>query len=272
MKPEFSEFSYGFAICREITNGIRATLLEAPLFPSLRKEKELGYDVKFVTNGRPLYLQFKLANYMKGTQSTYKAQYGGQSYFQIALYKQCYSNQHNILRSLSITTNEPEVYYVAPAFYRLMHFNNAFQGNEIISRSVFIPVANLPGILSGDNTEHHITYTNTLPFVNNFGWHSNEGTQFHHTIDGKQWLAHIKDIQMHPQDLGENYFLRLRNALLHIVEEQSLQKSLFNGPILQTGKLDIVLLLQEIHDLLANYFGAVLVILQPPSATDTSTQ
>jgi len=42
MRPDFSEFSYGYAVTEEIVTANKATLVAAPLFPSLYKEGKTG--------------------------------------------------------------------------------------------------------------------------------------------------------------------------------------------------------------------------------------
>lgn len=67
MKAQFSEFSYGFTLTHELAKLSRNKLRAAPEFPSLLEEGKAGggYDVR-LTYGRPLLLQFKLSEFMKG--------------------------------------------------------------------------------------------------------------------------------------------------------------------------------------------------------------
>ena len=63
MRPDFSEFSYGFAFTHEYVNrnpGLKA----APELPSLIKEAEKGYDLKLGYRGHPKYFQFKLSAHL----------------------------------------------------------------------------------------------------------------------------------------------------------------------------------------------------------------
>ena len=64
MKSDISEFSYGFALVNELADSVGSGLRAAPLFPSLRQEARLGYDVKLDRPGLPLFLQFKLSDCM----------------------------------------------------------------------------------------------------------------------------------------------------------------------------------------------------------------
>lgn len=63
MKPDISEFSYGFALTNELIDRYRLRSAGAPEFPSPYKEgKSGGYDVKLV--GIPVFLQFKVSDCM----------------------------------------------------------------------------------------------------------------------------------------------------------------------------------------------------------------
>jgi hypothetical protein len=66
MNPDFSEFSYGYAVTEELVASLKATVVAAPIFPSLYEEgkKGGGYDVKIPLSGKPIFLQFKLSNHL----------------------------------------------------------------------------------------------------------------------------------------------------------------------------------------------------------------
>ncbi len=59
MKPEMSEFSYGFAFTNELITAPGAHVVAAPEFPSLQKEGKPGggYDVK-IPFGSPRFVQY----------------------------------------------------------------------------------------------------------------------------------------------------------------------------------------------------------------------
>ena len=64
MRPDISEFSYGYALTETLVDALGGRLTAAPLFPSLRDEARLGYDLKIATPGFVLFLQFKLSEGM----------------------------------------------------------------------------------------------------------------------------------------------------------------------------------------------------------------
>jgi hypothetical protein len=61
MRSELSEFSYGFAITAELRDLFWPWVVEAPVFPTQRNEAQLGWDVRFPVVGRPVFIQFKVA-------------------------------------------------------------------------------------------------------------------------------------------------------------------------------------------------------------------
>jgi hypothetical protein len=105
MKAGFSEFSYGFALSYEIMNALQPAIVGAPLFPALLQEGKSGYDVSFVPTGWPLFLQFKLAEYLKTRRSKYWRDHH-MPYFRLAIHKRRHSRQHNLLRELSRIESE----------------------------------------------------------------------------------------------------------------------------------------------------------------------
>lgn len=66
MHPDFSEFSYGYAVTEELATKNNARVIAAPRFPSFYEEgRKGGYDVKAPLIGKPVFLQFKLSDYLE---------------------------------------------------------------------------------------------------------------------------------------------------------------------------------------------------------------
>lgn len=67
MKPNISEFSYGYALTEELIRSMPQQLSAAPTFPSLIEEDRPGggYDVKLQYPFMPIFLQFKLSDHVK---------------------------------------------------------------------------------------------------------------------------------------------------------------------------------------------------------------
>jgi hypothetical protein len=72
MRSGFSEFSYGYAVTEALIYDIGTSIKAAPVFPSLIEEGKQGggYDLRLDRPGQPLFLQFKLSDYMQGRSNT----------------------------------------------------------------------------------------------------------------------------------------------------------------------------------------------------------
>lgn len=62
--PDFSEFSFGYAIVRQIEQQMLGQWA-VPRFPTQREEADAGYDVDFLSHGVPLFIQFKRSEVMQ---------------------------------------------------------------------------------------------------------------------------------------------------------------------------------------------------------------
>lgn len=67
MKPDISEYSYGYTLTEELIRSMAQQLSAAPVYPSLIEEGRPGggYDVKLQYPFMPIFLQFKLSDYVK---------------------------------------------------------------------------------------------------------------------------------------------------------------------------------------------------------------
>lgn len=101
MKPQISEFSYGFALTNELVGWTQ--LSAAPVFPSLLEEGKAGggYDVQLDLPGVPLYLQFKRSEFLtrsSGREAREIAKIGstiGIPYYRFDITESTISNQHD---------------------------------------------------------------------------------------------------------------------------------------------------------------------------------
>jgi hypothetical protein len=124
-------------------NAIQPFATGAPVFPSLQEEATLGFDVNFTPAGWPLFLQFKIADYLS-RRGKFAGEHNNCPYFRISLYKRNESFQHQNLKQLAKI--EPEVYYATPAFVREQDFNRFFSTSEIFTNTVFIRVEDVPDL------------------------------------------------------------------------------------------------------------------------------
>jgi hypothetical protein len=160
MDSEFTEFSYGFCLTREVIDSAGGGLISAPEFPSLVSEGQPGggYDVR-LDFGVFTYLQFKLSEYMFGEQSG-QSDVIGLPYYRFKLMPRWRSLQHDMLLELEATGEL--AYYVAPQFSLQTEFNAAFQSNQIIQSSLWVPPSAIGGI--SDFEDHFVVFNDDATF------------------------------------------------------------------------------------------------------------
>lgn len=156
MKPQISEFSYGFALTNELVGW--EELSAAPVFPSLLEEGKPGggYDVKLDRPGVPLYLQFKRSEFMtrrNGREARALALSGHRieiPYYRFPITEGTVSQQHEMLIALDVAPNF--VFYAAPRFHRLSEIDDAWQASAVASRSQFVAPHAIGSLATGSHT------------------------------------------------------------------------------------------------------------------------
>ncbi len=158
MKPEFSEFTYGFALVNELSNALTCKVV--PIFPSLREEgKKGGYDVQILSKrGMILNLQFKLSECLN---REYAREFKLLSdclylpghclslpYYRFKITSRRISQQHSLLQT--VETQDPLTYYVAPNFHLTDDINNYWNSGQVAEHSVFVKPSSI-GDLSDDD-------------------------------------------------------------------------------------------------------------------------
>lgn len=157
MNPDFSEFSYGYAVTEELVASLKASVIAAPVFPSLYDEGKIGggYDVKIPLAGKPIFLQFKLSDYLERTNS--KEHRDGVltvPYYRMYLRPTKHSDQHNLL--LDLEASGESVFYIAPEFHLPSELNDFYLRNVVVANSAaFSPrdIGPLP-----DDEEHYVVF------------------------------------------------------------------------------------------------------------------
>ncbi len=157
MKPNISEFSYGYAITEELVHWQGANITAAPVFPSLYQEGQQGggWDVMLNRAGIPLFLQFKLSDCMS-RRSAYECWEGWfiPPFYRMHIRPARFSDQHEMLLDLENTGNE--VYYSAPAFHEPWELNEAYLNHDVKNRSIWVRpswIGSLP-----DDWDHHVAF------------------------------------------------------------------------------------------------------------------
>jgi hypothetical protein len=163
MRPNISEFSYGFALTSELVQapgGVTA----APVFPSLIAEGQAGggWDVRLDRPGVPLFLQFKLCDQM--TRRTCKeVRHAG---FNVPCYRMHLrptrtSSQHEML--LDLEASGQEVFYSAPMFHQPEELNAAFLGGAVRASSIWIKPSDIGSL--PDDRDHHVSFEPGSPWT-----------------------------------------------------------------------------------------------------------
>lgn len=162
MKPDISEFSYGYALTEALIWDTSLPVLGAPVFPSLIQEGQPGggYDVRISFSGILVFLQFKLADCMK-SQMSFEAKNNilPTPFYRMHLRPRRHSRQHAMLLDLEATREI--VLYAAPKFYLSSELNTAYLSRTMIQRSLFIrpsAIGPLP-----DDRDHHVSFREGYP-------------------------------------------------------------------------------------------------------------
>lgn len=153
MKPDISEFSYGYALTSEIATRHSALICGAPEFPSLKSEGSLGYDVKLPLVGDPLFLQFKLSNFMvrKTAQGSGKV---GTPHYRMDLRPTKHSDQHILLCDLD--AKGYKVYYATPEFHTSADLSDAYLNHTVSARTAFWKPGDIGAL--PDHNDHFICF------------------------------------------------------------------------------------------------------------------
>ncbi|MEN6487902.1 MAG: hypothetical protein ABFD66_03310, partial [Smithella sp.] len=112
MRPDISEFSYGYALTEELIHWHGTELTAAPFFPSLYQEGQEGggYDLMLERPGMLLFLQFKLSDCMvRNTAREVKDGIFSAPCYRMHIRPARHSQQHEMLLKLENDGNE--VYY-----------------------------------------------------------------------------------------------------------------------------------------------------------------
>jgi hypothetical protein len=158
VEAEFSEFSYGYAAARESEALLSAVWKQAgaPELPSLKKEKNLGYDLGLPFVGYALYLQFKRATFVSrhGPGSPTWSHIGAPHYrYRI----DTAVDQHQTLLTLETRLESAgfgEVLYASPLFHRQSQFDASYLATTILTDSLLVPPSEI-----GRSGVHHVVAT-----------------------------------------------------------------------------------------------------------------
>jgi hypothetical protein len=157
MRPDFSEYSYGYVVTEEIVTANKATLVAAPLFPSLFKEGKTGggYDVKIPMKGTPVFLQFKLSDRLERKNAKeYPKPIANLPYYRMHLRPRNHSDQHQLL--IDLENLGESVFYIAPEFHLPKELNSYYLSKTVVSNSAAFSPLDLGPLV--DDDEHYVVF------------------------------------------------------------------------------------------------------------------
>ena len=132
MKPEITDISYSTALTFELVTQYEFLTLGAPTFPSLRKE--VIYKTEVNTRGVLLFIQYKLADHIVGTNSSLKDLWGI-PYYRFLIHPQKKIKRHELLMNLEAMNNV--VYYTAPNFHTIGGLYESLMKRTVLANSTF---------------------------------------------------------------------------------------------------------------------------------------
>lgn len=258
MVPDISEFSYGFALTRELI-ALTGDLKAAPVFPSLIAEgkKGGGYDVNLDIPGFPLFIQFKRSECMvrRTARETRSPMNFATPFYRMKIAERSRSAQHEMLLDLDGGPNE--VFYAAPLFHTVEELNKAYLANSVSAQSCYVRPSKI-GKLDGE--AHHVAFDKKRFWVcsdprQTEGLHGAElGTALERRLGSES-----RSFRDGP--LGERL-----SFVEEILGRRNISSASSREPIAASGLEPIAALtdsqLQRLGELSFQYFGAQLFIVQ----------
>jgi hypothetical protein len=128
--PEFSEFTFGFALTHNLISTAPNGLKAVPIFPNLKQEGQVGggYDVEIPNHATPYFLQFKIPQVV-----TRKKKDWGHGleppYYRMPIMSPLHSRQHWNL--LNHEKSGKKVYYATPVFDTCKDLNSFWQDGRL---------------------------------------------------------------------------------------------------------------------------------------------
>jgi hypothetical protein len=209
MKPDISEFSYGYALTEAFIFDANLPVVGAPIFPSLIEEgRSGGYDVGIQFQGLLLFLQFKLSHFMtRGTADETKRGLLDIPFYRMHLRPARHSRQHDMLLDLEATGEI--ALYAAPKFHLPAELNTAYLTRTMIQQSLFIrpsAIGPLP-----DDRDHHVSFRDGYPI-----YFCSEPKKIRGEENSETALKELHDIIQH------NEYKKYDSAVLNEIADQML--------------------------------------------------
>lgn len=208
MKRKISEFSYGFVLTHELVHVYDCWQVASTVLRQQKKGKKRA-EVGLALRGYPLFLQFKLSEFMQ-RRSAAEAKIAGLPYFRFALPRRSQSNQHRLL--IELEQRGHAVFYVAPLFHEAASLNSAFFEREIVAQSVFVKpreIGELP-----DSRVHRVVYSRNSAAV----LFCSKARRLDGALRGEEFAVALQRLtaEREPQLLDDDFFERLAVQMLSI--------------------------------------------------------
>ena len=223
MRPNFSEFSYGYALTEALVGGRQH--LVRPNFPTQVEEGKSGYDLQLDCPGYPLFLQFKVCDGMKtrGAKELSKFQLPLRlPFLRMNLMPAGRSKQHSLLSKLE--SQGETVFYAAPRFYEDNEFASHYRKREIICHTAFVSPSAI-GPLPNDK-EHHVAFE----CMARQGWFLSDPREVAPILDGYEF----KELNQRHLDKNPLMTKRISKALANvcnvIIEDLQDNQGSFDDP------------------------------------------
>lgn len=215
MKPDISEFSFGYALTEDLVTWAGSPVTAAPIFPSLIKEGSPGggFDLRLELGGVPLFLQFKLTDCMVRRNSREIADgLLNPPLYRMHLRPRKHSRQHDLLLALEAAGSA--VYYAAPVFHTPAELNAVYLNQQTIQNSRFIAPSAI-GLLP-DDEPHHVSFADVGP-----AWFLSQPTKIQGSISSDALARQLFDRIRHHGDraVSADRLQELLEAMLRIASE-----------------------------------------------------
>jgi hypothetical protein len=157
----FSETTFAFAATQEISRLDPWWSSHTPIFPSLRRERRGGYDVRFDLPATFLLLQYKLSKEVSHLRLVKKPR--GSAALLRSLRSECgdglhqfwtTSHQHHLLDR--VARRFPYTYYVAPRFADVSDLHGHLGSRTIMANSIIVKLSDFPRAKRGTSARHRI--------------------------------------------------------------------------------------------------------------------
>lgn len=257
MNPEISEFSYGYALTRELIATFGLEHAGAPEFATQYAEGKAGGGWDLKLPALPIYLQYKRSYPMVSRRAKESHLFPTLPFFRMHLHPRDDSDQHKLLLDLENRGNL--VLYAAPGFSKSSELSNAYSQERMAVSSLFLKPS-ATGLLPDD--EGHWVAFLMSPSLTYFCSEPKplrvEPPKVLFSRDSLLQMAQSKNLR-----LDESFFPQIADELLEVYTRRR-SSSTISAPIDQIRQLGERRSPPEFAQLLAQtLFGCELLVFAP---------